>query len=146
MSRIAISAVALAALLLLAAAPALAAEPMTDAGIKAKYSQSYDSPPIKVIYTPNLPAQYPKTVADFLRYTVRVRNRTTCALGPADDGSSGVMLRLPARWQSADEIDARKRGLLKQIAVMLSQKLGTSVQLVVVRAGTNQETFRTSSQ
>jgi hypothetical protein len=146
MSRKSISIVAVAALLLLAGTKALAVEPMTDAGIKAKYSQSYDSPPIKVIYTLNLPAQYPKTVADFLKYTVRVRNRTTCALGPADDGSSGVMLRLPARWQSVDEIDPQKQGLLKQIAKMLAQKLGTSVQLVVVRAGTNQETFRTSSQ
>jgi hypothetical protein len=146
MSRKSIIAVALAAMLLVAALPALAAEPMSDAGIKAKYSQTYDSPPIKVIFTKNLPAQYPKTVADFLKYTVGVKNRTTCALGPADDGSSAVMLRLPARWKSASEIDARKQQLLKQIAKMLAQKLGTGVQLVVVVAGTNRETFRTSSR
>jgi hypothetical protein len=145
MSRKLIAVAAMALLLLVMAGSALAAEPMTDAAVKAKYSQSYDSPPIKVIYTPNLPAHYPKTVADFLKYTVRVRNRTTCAMGPADDGQ-GVMVRIPARWKSVAEIDARRQAILKKIAVMLSQKLGTRVLLVMVRAGTNQETFRTSSR
>ncbi|MBU0515075.1 MAG: hypothetical protein KJ621_09915 [Proteobacteria bacterium] len=123
---------------------AQAIEPQTDAGIKAKYSQSYASPPIKVIYTPDTPANYPQMVAAFLKNDLKVRNRTTCAVGPVDDGKGGIMVRIPARWDAA-QITAPIQAQLKKVAQLLSVRLKTRVLLVMVKAGSNRETFRTSS-
>ncbi len=123
---------------------ASAIEPQTNAGIKAKYSQSYASPPIKVIYTPDTPANVPQTVAAFLKNDLKVRNPTTCAVGPADDGKGGIMVRIPARWEPS-QITAPIQGQLKKVAVFLAQRLKTRVLLVIVKAGSNRETFRTSS-
>jgi len=123
---------------------AFAVEPQTNPGIKAKYSQSYASPPIKVIYTPDTPANVPQMVAAFLKNDLKVRNPTTCAVGPADDGKGGIMVRIPARWE-ASQITAPIQGQLKKVAQVMAQRLKTRVLLVIVKAGSNRETFRTSS-
>ena len=138
------SRLALLAILLVLAFPlaGMAEDPQDDAGIQAKYTQKFVSGRIQVIYTPDTPPQMAQAAAQYFTQDLPLQVDTVCALGPRDDGQPGVMLRLPAKWASANELQENQRQELAQIARAIGQKLNAPLLLVIVQAGTNREVIR----
>ena len=140
-----ILALGIMASILFAPAQAPATEPQQTHGILAKYTAVYTSNHITIRYTPQTPRRLAVILADFLANTLKVRRRTTCVIGPSDDGQGGYMVRIPASWRSRSQITPRISGFLVGVAARLSQKFGSRVILVMVVAGTNRELYRTAA-